>query len=147
VTILIWKWSLGFLTRNFTSSMTLEFWVKIPWTKKKFSLPILTSLRMKFEQCVLNLIWKWITKDPIKKEDHLISWILEWRSSLLKWPPKRKLWCNFEHYSFFNPMKQGALIFWDWFTGKCMKILQLLCQIFVLWFFDNMISLAMLKVA
>jgi hypothetical protein len=29
-------------------------------------------MELRFEPCVLNLIWKWGAKDPKKREDHLI---------------------------------------------------------------------------
>jgi hypothetical protein len=29
-------------------------------------------MELKFEACMLNLIWKWGAKDPQKREEHLI---------------------------------------------------------------------------
>jgi hypothetical protein len=51
----------------------LKFGVKIPINKNDSSSLILTNLELKFEACMLNLIWKWKAKDPKKREDHLIS--------------------------------------------------------------------------
>jgi hypothetical protein len=33
---------------------------------------MITNLELRFELCVLNLIWKRDAKDPKKREDHLI---------------------------------------------------------------------------
>jgi hypothetical protein len=55
----------------------LKFGVKTPVNKNNSSSLILTNLELKFEACMLNLIWKWGAKDPKKREDHLIFIILE----------------------------------------------------------------------
>jgi hypothetical protein len=50
----------------------LKFWVKTLVKKKNSSLLIITNMELRFEPCVLNLIWKWGEKDPKKREDYLI---------------------------------------------------------------------------
>jgi hypothetical protein len=50
----------------------LKFGVKIPINKNNSSSLILTNLELRFEACVLNLIWKGGAKDPKKRGDHLI---------------------------------------------------------------------------
>jgi hypothetical protein len=59
-------------SRIFTRSIVLKFGVKTPINKKNSSSLILTNLELKFEACMLNLIWKWGAKDPKKRKDHLI---------------------------------------------------------------------------
>ena len=61
-----------FFSKKFTSSIVLEFWIKTLVNKKNSSLLILTNIELRFEQCILNLIWKWCAKDPQKREYHLI---------------------------------------------------------------------------
>jgi hypothetical protein len=72
VTAMIWMWSFLFFWRIFTRSIVLKFGVKTPIKKNNSSSLILTNLKLKFEACMLNLIWKWGAKDPKKREDHLI---------------------------------------------------------------------------
>jgi hypothetical protein len=50
----------------------LNFGVKTFVNKNNSSSLILTNLDLKFEACMLNLIWKGDAKDPKIKEDHLI---------------------------------------------------------------------------
>jgi hypothetical protein len=35
-----------------------------------------TNMELRFEPCVLNLIWKWCAKDQKKREDHFIIIII-----------------------------------------------------------------------
>jgi hypothetical protein len=42
------------------------------FNKKNFSSLIITNMELKFEPCILNLIWKRGAKGPKKKEDYLI---------------------------------------------------------------------------
>jgi hypothetical protein len=82
-----------FFPRIFTRSIVLKFGVKTPVNKKNSSSPILTNLELKFEVCMLNLIWKWGAKDPKKREDHLIFINFGVKKFTLKTPQKKKLWC------------------------------------------------------
>jgi hypothetical protein len=50
----------------------LKFGIKTPINKNNSNSLMLTNLELKFEACVLNLIWKGIAKDPKKRKDHLI---------------------------------------------------------------------------
>jgi hypothetical protein len=59
-------------SRNFTRSIVLKFRVKTLVNQKNFSSLITTNMELRFEPCMLNLIWKWGAKDPKKREDHLI---------------------------------------------------------------------------
>jgi hypothetical protein len=43
-----------------------------PIKKNNSSSLIITNMEVRFEPCMLNLIWKWGAKDPKKKDDHLI---------------------------------------------------------------------------
>jgi hypothetical protein len=65
-------WSFWFFSRNFTRSTVLKFWGKTPVKKNNSSSLIITSMELRFEPCVRNLIWKWGAKDPKKRDDHLI---------------------------------------------------------------------------
>jgi hypothetical protein len=58
--------------KNFYKVHSVEVWSQDPHQQKNSSSLILTNLELKFEACVLNLIWKWGAKDPKKWEDHLI---------------------------------------------------------------------------
>jgi hypothetical protein len=72
VTAMIWMRSFVVYSRNFTRSIVLKFGVKTLVNKNNFSSLIFTNLELKFEACMLNMIWKWGAKDPKKREDHLI---------------------------------------------------------------------------
>jgi hypothetical protein len=50
----------------------LKFGVKTLVNKNNSSSLILTNLELKFEVCMLNLVWKTGAKDPKKREYHLI---------------------------------------------------------------------------
>jgi hypothetical protein len=50
----------------------VEVWSQDPINKNNSSSVILTNLELRFEPCMLNLIWKWGAKDPQKREDQLI---------------------------------------------------------------------------
>jgi hypothetical protein len=50
----------------------VKFRVKTPVNKNTSSSLILINLELRFELCMLNLIWKGCTKDPKEREDHLI---------------------------------------------------------------------------
>jgi hypothetical protein len=50
----------------------LKFRIKTPVNKKNSISLIITNMELRFEQCVLNLIWKGVAKDPKKREDYLI---------------------------------------------------------------------------
>jgi hypothetical protein len=49
VPTLIWMWDLWFFSRNFTSSMVLEFWVKTPSTKRILTHSYLQIYRQDFQ--------------------------------------------------------------------------------------------------
>jgi hypothetical protein len=68
----IWMWIFWFFSRNFIRSIVFKFWIKTLINKKNFSSLIITNMELRFEPCVLNLIWKWGAKDPKKREDHVI---------------------------------------------------------------------------
>jgi hypothetical protein len=69
VTNMIWIWSFWFISRIFTRSIVLKFGVKILVDKNNSRSLILTNLELKFEACMLNLIWKWGAKDPRKDKE------------------------------------------------------------------------------
>jgi uncharacterized membrane protein YpjA len=85
-------WIFLFFSKKIASSTMLEFWIKTPINKKNPSLLILTNIKLKFEECILNLIWKWCTKDP-KKTCHLIFMNFGVKNVIVKTTQKRKLWC------------------------------------------------------
>jgi hypothetical protein len=68
----------------------LKFGVKTPDNKNNSRSPILTNLELKFEACMLNLIWKWAAEDPKKREDHLILINFGVKKFTLKNTPKKK---------------------------------------------------------
>jgi hypothetical protein len=55
--------------KKFYKVHSVEVWSQDPVNKNNFSSLILINLELKFEACMLNLIWKWGTKDPKKRED------------------------------------------------------------------------------
>jgi hypothetical protein len=91
VTVTIWMLSFWIFSRIFTRSIVLKFGVKTPINKENSSSLILTNLELKFEPCMLNLIWKWGAKDPQKKKT-----------------------LTFECYNLLDPMEWGAVIFGGW---------------------------------
>jgi hypothetical protein len=68
----------------------LKFWVKTLVNKKNFSSLITTNMELKFEPCVLNLIWRWGAKDPQKREDHLIYINFGVKKFIVKNTPKKQ---------------------------------------------------------
>jgi hypothetical protein len=106
-----------FFARNFTRSTILKFWVKTPIKKNNSSSLIITNMDLRFEPCMLNLIWKWITKDPEKREDHLIFINFGVMKFILKNTQKKKT-LMFECYNLLAPMEWGAIIFWGWSTTR-----------------------------
>jgi hypothetical protein len=83
------KWSFWFFSRNFTRSIVLKFWVKTLFNKKNSSSLIITNMELKFEPCVLNLIWKWGAKKPQKREDRLFFINFGGKKFTLKNTPKK----------------------------------------------------------
>jgi hypothetical protein len=79
-----------FFWRIFTRSIVLKFGVKTPVNKNNSSSLKLTNLELKFEACMLNLIWKWGAKDPKKREDHLIFIYFGVMKFTLKNTPQKK---------------------------------------------------------
>ena len=69
VTATIWMWCFWFFRRFFTRSIALKFGVKTLVNKNNSSSMILTYLELKFDSCMLNLIWKWGAEDPQKREE------------------------------------------------------------------------------
>jgi hypothetical protein len=76
--------------KNFTRSIVLKFGVKTPINKNNSSSLIFTNLELKFEACMLNLIWKWGAKDPKKREDYLIFINFGIKKFTLKNTPKKQ---------------------------------------------------------
>jgi hypothetical protein len=58
--------------KKFYKVHRIEIFSQDPVNKKNFSSLMITNLELRFELCVLNLIWKRDAKDPKKREDHLI---------------------------------------------------------------------------
>jgi hypothetical protein len=95
----------------------LKFGVKTLINKKNSSSLILTNLELKFEACMLNLIWKWGAKDPKKKKDHLIFINFGIKKFTLKNTPQKKT-LTFECYNLLDPMECGLVIFGGWCSTK-----------------------------
>jgi hypothetical protein len=68
----------------------LKFGVKTLVNKNNSSSLKLVNLELKFEACMLNLIWKRGAKDPKKREDHLIFIYFGVKKFTLKYTPKKK---------------------------------------------------------
>jgi hypothetical protein len=81
----------------------LKFGVKTPVNKNNSSSLILTNLELKFEACMVNLIWKRGAKDP-KKKDHLIFINFGVKKFTLKNTPEKKT-LTFECYNLLDPME------------------------------------------
>jgi hypothetical protein len=90
----IWIWSFWFFSRIFTRFIVLKFGVKTPINKYNSNSLILINLELKFEACMLNLVWKWGAKDPKKRKDHLIFINFGVKKFALKNTPKKK---NFDN--------------------------------------------------
>jgi hypothetical protein len=116
VTAMIWMWSFWFFSRIFTRSIVLKFGVKTPVNKNNSTSLILTNMELKFEACNLNLIWKWGTKDPKKREDHLIFINFGVKKFTLKNTPQKKT-LTFECYNLLDPMK-WVVIFGGWCSTR-----------------------------
>jgi hypothetical protein len=114
VTATIWMWSFWFFSRMFTRSIVLKFGVKTPVNKNNSTTLILTNLELKFDACMLNLIWKWGAKDPKKMEDHLIFINFGVKKFTLKNTPPKKKTLTFECYNLLDPIAWGAVIFGGW---------------------------------
>jgi hypothetical protein len=90
-----------------------------PINKKNFSSLLITNLVLRFEPCVLNLIWKWVAKDPKKWEDHLIFISLGVKKFKVKNTQKKNL--LFECCNLLDSMEWGAVIFWGWFPTRWLQ--------------------------
>jgi hypothetical protein len=100
--------------KKFYKVHSVEVWSQDPTTNKNNSSSlILTNLELKFEACMLNLIWKWVAKDPKKIEDHLIFINFGVKRFTLKTPQKKRT-LTFECYNLLDPMEWGAVIFGGW---------------------------------
>jgi hypothetical protein len=82
----------------------LKFEVKTPINKNNSSSLILTNLELRFEPCMLNLIWKQGARDPKIREEHLIFINFGVKKFTVKYTPKKKT-LMFEYYNFLNPME------------------------------------------
>jgi hypothetical protein len=98
----------------------LKFGVKTPINKNNSSSLILTNLELRFEACMLNLIWKWGAKDPKKREDHLIFINFGVKKFTLKNTPKKKT-LTFECYNLLDPMEWGVVIFGGWCSTRYLQ--------------------------
>jgi hypothetical protein len=63
---LVWMWSLWLSFQKNHKLQGVGILSQDPLDTKIFSSLMLTNLMVEFESCVLNLIWKWFVKDPIK---------------------------------------------------------------------------------
>jgi hypothetical protein len=98
---------------NFYKVHSVEVCSQAPINKNNSSSLILTNLELRFEACMVNLIWKWGAKDPKKREDHLIFINFGVKKFTLKNTPKKKT-LTFECYNLLGPMEWGAVIFGGW---------------------------------
>jgi hypothetical protein len=105
-----------FFSRNFTRSTMLKFWVKAPVKKKNFSSLMITNMELRFEPCVLKLIWKWGAKEQKKREDHIAFINFGVKKFTVKNTQKKTL--MFERYNLLDPMEWGAEIFLRLISNK-----------------------------
>jgi hypothetical protein len=110
-------WSFLFFSRIFTRAIVLKFGVKTLINKNNSSSLILTNLELKFEACMVNLIWKWGAKDPKKREDHLIFINFGMKKFTLKNTPQKK---NFDVWMLLFPRSHGmrSYNFWRLMLNK-----------------------------
>jgi hypothetical protein len=73
-------------------------------------------MKLRFDPCVLNLIWKWDTKDPKRIKDHINFINFGIKKFTKKHPRKKTL--MIECYNFLDPMEWGATILWGWFPTR-----------------------------
>jgi hypothetical protein len=111
VTAMIWTRSFWIFSRIFTRSIVLKFGIKNTVNKKNSNSFILTNLEMKFEACMLYLIWKWGAKDPKKREVHLIFINFGVKKFTLKSTPQKK---NFDVWMLWSPRFHGMRSYNFW---------------------------------
>jgi hypothetical protein len=61
-------------------------------------------MELRFEPCMLNLIWERCTKEPRKREDHLIFINFRVKKFIVKKSQKYKI-LMFEYYNLLTPME------------------------------------------
>jgi hypothetical protein len=61
-------------------------------------------MELRFEPCVLNLIWKYGTKDPQKRGDHLIIFSFGIKGFTIKKNIQKNKILMFEFYNLIDPM-------------------------------------------
>jgi hypothetical protein len=83
----------------------LKFGIKTPVNKNNSNSLILTNMELKFEACMLNLIWKRGAKDPKKKKDHLIFINFGVKKFTLKNTQKKIKNLTLECYNLLDPME------------------------------------------
>jgi hypothetical protein len=110
-------WSFWFFSRNFTRSTVLKFWVKTPFNRKNFSSFIITNMELRFELCLFNLIWKWLAKDPKKREDHLIFINFGVKKFIVRVFQKKKT-LMFECYNLIDPQEMRSCNFLRLISNK-----------------------------
>jgi hypothetical protein len=103
--------------KNFYKVRSVVVWSQDPVNKNNSSSFILTNLELKFEACMLNLIWKWGAKDPKKREDHLIFINFGVKKFALKITQKKKS-LTFECYYLLDPMEWGVVTFGGWCSTR-----------------------------
>jgi hypothetical protein len=97
-------WSFWFFSRTFTRSTVFKFWVKTFVNKKNSNSLIITNMELRFEPCVLNLIWKWCPKNWKKREDHLIFINFGIKKFRVKNIQKKQ---NFDVWMLLSPKSHG----------------------------------------
>jgi hypothetical protein len=104
--------------KKFYKVYSVEVLNKDPIHKKNFNSLIITKMELRFEPCVLNLIWKWGAKDPRKREDHLIFINFGVKKFTGKNIPKKIKNLMFECYNILDSLEWRAEIFWGWFPTR-----------------------------
>jgi hypothetical protein len=82
----------------------LKFWIKTPVNKNDFISLIIINMELRFEPCVLNLIWKWCVKDPKERKDHLIFINFGVKEFTIS-NTQKKMTLIFECYNLLDPME------------------------------------------
>ena len=106
---MIKMWSFQKIFKKYYKVHNIEVLNQDPCQQKEFSSLIITNMELKFEPCVLNLIWKWGAKDSKKKKDHLIFINFLVKKFITKNTQKKKT-LMFKCYNLLDPMEWGIVI-------------------------------------
>jgi hypothetical protein len=96
-------------SKKFYKVHNVELLSQGPINKKNSSSLIIRNMELRFEPCVLNLIWKWRAKDPKRREDRLIFINFGVKKFTLK-NTQKKITLMFECYNLSHRMRSSNFL-------------------------------------